>query len=198
MTPQAALTDDILLWNRFRQGDDVALGQLMKRHFSALYNYGCQCCQQPDLVDDLVQELFFSLWQNRHELPDVRYVKTYLLKTLRNRLIDALRRPNRLLLRDEWDERDLFEGEFVIERQQLEEEQQQAKHIQQLVGKLTKRQREAIHLRFYQNLTNEEIATFLQISRPAAANLISTALIYLRRHWGSVSTMFLNAVVHFL
>ena len=186
-------TDDLLLWTRFRQGDDVALGQLMQRHFSGLYQYGCSFCQKPELVDDTIQELFLDLWQRRATLSDVNYVRTYLLAALRNRLLDVLRRPNRMILRDTWTDGDLgFEGVFVIENQLLEEEQQQTILLQHLLRKLTKRQREAIYLRFYQNLDNEAIAALMQITRPAAANLISTALIQLRKHWGSIIPLIIN------
>lgn len=189
MAVSTAASEDILLWNRFRQGNDVALGQLMQRHFSALYHYGCSFCQRPDLVDDTIQELFFDLWNERAKLPVVSYVKTYLLSALRNRLIDTLRRSNKLLLRDEWTDNELgFEGEFVIESQLLDEEQQQIIHLQRLLKQLTKRQREVIYLRFHQNLTNEAIAEMMQISRPAVANLLSTALTQLRKHWGIITS----------
>ena len=138
MALNASSTNDNLLWNRFRQGEDVALGQLMQRHFSALYHYGCSFCQKPELVDDAIQELFFDLWQSRATLPEVHYVKTYLLSVLRNRLTNELRRPNRFLLRDEWTNQGLdFESEFIIESQLIEDDQQQTRTIQRPLEQLT-------------------------------------------------------------
>lgn len=186
MTNPLLQADDQTCWTQFRQGNDVALGQLMTRHVAALYHYGCTFCGKPDLVDDTIQDVFFDLWQQRHRLPDVVYVKTYLLTTLRNRLTDTLRRPNRLLLRDEWSDADLFTGEFLLESQVIEEEQAQTRQIQQLLAQLTKRQREALYLRFYQGLDNEAIADLMQVSKPAVANLISTALVRMRQQWGTL------------
>ena len=193
MVLSASSTSDNLLWNRFRRGEDLALGQLMQRHFSSLYNYGCSFCQKPELVDDTIQELFFDLWQDRATLPEVQYVKTYLLSALRNRLTNELRRPNRFQLRDEWTDQGLgFDSEFVIERELIEDDQQQTQTIQRLIAQLTKRQREVIYLRFYQNLDNEAIADLMHISRPAAANLISTALTQLRKHWGTFTILLVS------
>ena len=193
------LDEDILLWNRFRQGDDVALGKLMQRYFSALYEYGCSFSRRPELVDDTIQELFFDLWQRRDRLSNVTRVQSYLLVSLRNRLVASLRKPGQWLLRDELTEDEVgFEGEFVIESQLVEEDESQTQALQQLLGQLSKRQREAIYLRFYQNLDNESIADLMRISRPAVSNLISTAITQLRKHWGNIISLFISAFTYFL
>ena len=179
--------DDRTYWNQFRLGNDVALGQLMNRHYVTLYQYGCSFSNRSDLVDDVIQDLFYSFWNRRTDLPDVVYVKTYLLKALRNRLIDSMRKPNRMMWPTDMDlnETDLFAGGFIIEQQLIDDEQQQeqTKQLQQLVGRLTKRQREVIYLRFYQDLDNEAIAELMRVNRQSVANLISSALLRIRQNW---------------
>lgn len=179
--------DDITCWNQFRLGNDLALGQLMKMYYAALYQYGCSFSNRPDLVDDVIQDLFYSFWNRRAHLPDVIYVKTYLLSALRNRLIDILRKPNRMIRTSDtdWNETDLFAGGFIIEKQLIDDEQQQeqTQQLQKLVEKLSKRQREVIYLRFYQDLDNEAIAELMQVNRQSVANLISSALLRIRQNW---------------
>lgn len=190
--------NDITCWNQFRQGDDVALGQLMNRYYAALYQYGCSFSNRPDLVDDVIQDLFYSFWNRRTELPDVIYLKTYLLSALRNRLIDILRKPNRMVRQTDidWNETDLFAGGFVIEQQLIDDErqQEQTKQLQQLVGRLSKRQREVIYLRFYQDLDNEAIAKLMQVNRQSVANLISSAVLRIRQNWRTICLLFVSLV----
>lgn len=193
--------DDVACWNQFRLGDDLALGQLMKMYYAALYQYGCSYSNRPDLVDDVIQDLFYSFWNRRSDLPDVIYVKTYLLSALRNRLIDILRKPNRMIQYSDtdWNETDLFAGGFIIEQQLIDEEQQQeqTQQLQQLVGRLSKRQREVIYLRFYQDLDNEAIAELMQVNRQSVANLISSALLRIRQNWRTCCLLLASLLGHF-
>jgi DNA-directed RNA polymerase specialized sigma24 family protein len=46
---------------------------------------------------------------------------------------------------------------------------------------LTKRQRQAVHLKFFENLKNEEIAERMSIGTEAVYNLISKSLVVLRK-----------------
>ena len=190
-----AFADDKHRWTSLRQNSEQALDALMRVHYPALYQYGCTFCRQPDLVRDVIQDLFFDLWQHRDRLPDVTYVRTYLLTALRNRLINSLQRNARLSLRGDWAETDrsLFAGEFTVEMQLIadEQEQEQTRRLQQELSRLSKRQREVIYLRFYQELDNESIASLMQLNRQSVANLISGAIQRLRVGWGAVVSLVL-------
>jgi RNA polymerase sigma factor (sigma-70 family) len=54
---------------------------------------------------------------------------------------------------------------------------------------LTKRQREAVRLKFYHNLKNEEIAQQMSIKVEAVYNLISKSLVVLKKSYHRVSTL---------
>jgi DNA-directed RNA polymerase specialized sigma subunit len=49
--------------------------------------------------------------------------------------------------------------------------------------KLTKRQQEILHLRFFENLSNAQIADVLNISEPSVYNLLSISLKLFRNYW---------------
>lgn len=191
MSTTRFLASDTDCWNHFRQGNDVALGQLMTRHFAALYQYGCSFCRQTDLVDDTIQDLFYDLWLKRNTLPDVTYVKTYLFSALRNRLIDVLRQHQPIT--GDLSEAVEFAGAYLIESQLIdaEQQQQQSWRLQRILATLTKRQREAIYLRFYEDMDNETIAVLMGLSRPAVANLISVAIRQLRQSWSALISLLL-------
>lgn len=180
---QPAITDEYsLLWNRFKNGDSVAFGQLMTQHYKLLYNYATKFSKDSAFVEDCLQEVFLDLWYNRDNLSATVFVKAYLLTAVRNRLLKALRRTNFFQPID-----DLTFSADAVERpvEELliagEHQEEQIRHLQCSILQLTPRQQEIIYLRFYQHLNHDEIAQLLKISRPAVANLLSISLKELRK-----------------
>jgi DNA-directed RNA polymerase specialized sigma24 family protein len=53
--------------------------------------------------------------------------------------------------------------------------------------KLSKRQREAIYLRFHQEMEYEDIAGIMAINYHSAVNLVYEALKFLRKNWFLIS-----------
>jgi RNA polymerase sigma factor (sigma-70 family) len=78
---------NIKLWQRFKAGDAEALGQLAQTHYRALYNYATKFSSDPDFIRDSIQELYLELWERRNFLSETAFVKSYLLKALRHKLI---------------------------------------------------------------------------------------------------------------
>ena len=54
--------------------------------------------------------------------------------------------------------------------------------LHQALDKLPRRQREAVHLRYFQNMSNEEISTLMQINIQSVYNLIFGAMSNLKRY----------------
>ncbi len=86
MNASELLDDNLLLWDKFLQGDACAFGELMHRHYRDLFNYGTRFTKDKELVKDCIQDLFLSLWKNRLTLSRTEFVKYYLLKSLRRKL----------------------------------------------------------------------------------------------------------------
>ena len=166
-------------WAAFVQGDELAYAQLYKCYFSELYNYGVKLCRQPDFVKDCIHDLFIDLWKQRKKPPRVTTIKPYLLKALRNIILKAQVRKSR------WQAVSAsytFEIEpsaeaIMIDRQISQEQQQQ---LYEALNTLTQRQREAVFLKFYSQLSYEEVANVLGISTKATYKLMARAIALLR------------------
>ena len=78
-----------------------------------------------------------------------------------------------------------FVGEFSIEAQiiQRETDEHQLKKLSQVLNKLTKREREVIYLKFYQEMDYEQIAALMSINYQSVRNLIHTAISQLKKAW---------------
>lgn len=164
----------------FMRGDELAYGQLYERYFPELYNYGVKLCGAPDFAKDCIHDLFIDLWKKRKKHSSVTSIKPYLFKALRNIILKAQNH------RPRFQSIDLayhFEIEPSLEttmiNQQADQAQQQQLHS--ALETLTQRQREAVFLKFYSQLTYDEIASLLGISNKATYKLMARAIDILRQ-----------------
>jgi len=87
-----AVASDQELYEAMRQGDDLSLRTLMERHSGMAHAVCRNIVGDEAEADDVVQEVFFSLWKRGGWTPgDVRFT-TWLHRVLINRAIDHRRR----------------------------------------------------------------------------------------------------------
>ena len=179
MHPIHLQKSDKELWDLLRQNNKTAFSLLYKRHIKALIQFGRKLTTDQELIKDQLQELFVEIWNKRSSLVEVEQVKIYLIKALRYKLLRAISKSNKSqvyrledLLTD-FSELDLMEEEVSQERKKL---------IKIQLQQLPERQREVIHLRYYQNLKNEEIAEIININYQSVANLLHRALTKLKKN----------------
>lgn len=182
MTQASSQADlDETLWQQFIAGNDAAFETLFKRHYPKLYQYGRKYSRDDEFVKDTIQELFTDLWSHRSRLRPTASVRHYLYKSLRRKM---------LRLKSGWPETTpiaeddasfiltLSPEQLFLNDEFAAEQQQQVAHW---LSFLTPRQREAIYLRFYHEMSYEEMASVLDVENHTARNLIYEALKLLRK-----------------
>ncbi|HWB91393.1 MAG TPA: sigma-70 family RNA polymerase sigma factor [Puia sp.] len=177
------LDEDLLLWNRFRNGDADAFSGLMRAHYQDLYSYGTRFTGDEGLVKDCIQDLFLTLWVNRLSISETSFVKYYLLKSLRHNLTRAISRSRHFNHPGEGHFEHLFNGAQPLENDLIREEHlaELARKMRKVLAGLTRRQQEVIYLRFYMDADVEEIAEIMSLNRQSVYNLLHDALRKLRR-----------------
>lgn len=178
------ILDEKRQWQQVKEGNQVAFRQLHQQHLRFLLNYGLRLHGTLSTVEDTVQELFMELWQHRHTLTEPESVRFYLLKCLRNKLSRQYRRDQPFV--SGWDT--VPEPLFLVEpsaEQRLidltnDEELRQLVH--QAMASLTPRQREILYLRYFNDLTYEEICDVMGITYQTARTQMYQALKNLRHH----------------
>lgn len=182
--------DEQILWKTFLEGNRSSFEAIFNRCYKALFQYGYKITQEQELVDDCIQDLFFELWAGRDRLDEVGSVRGYLFRALRYKLLRATKKDTRFSHLDE-DHSEHWEGSH--ESQLILEEQNDAiqKRLSHFMEQLSPRQREAISLRFHNQMGYEEISDVMSISYPAAVNLIYKSLKYLRENMISLPGLLL-------
>ena len=133
-----------------------------------------------NLCEDAIHDVFCTLYLKRKELTDVCSLPSYLFRAFRNNMLNVWRKHSKL------SETDINRLPFTTEVTVLdtiidEEEKSDIKEIvEDLLNTLTDRQREAIYLRYMQNLSYEEIAELLDISPGSVRKLGYRAIMCLR------------------
>lgn len=177
--------NDTALWQGFRADDRSAFERLLEIHYTSLLNYGLRISSDRELVKDCLHDLFVDLWNRRGKLPEVQALKPYLLVAFRRRLIKESSRNqwfrNAGKVTDDYD----FEVQFNIENYLIHNEvrHESLVRLKSNLEKLTKRQREVIYLRFYQEMDYEDIAQSLKINYHSVVNLMYEGMKLLRKNW---------------
>jgi RNA polymerase sigma factor (sigma-70 family) len=172
---------EVDIWKSFLQGDKAALKQLMQVYYKPLFHYGSKYSEDAELVKDCIQELFIGLWDRRMRLSVAVNPKPYLMASLRRALHRKLQSESRLL-KYKAAGSDYFNLELSIEQKMIDSESLQlvVKRIAEAMAKLPKRQKEVIYLKFFQNLSREEIAKVMGNNPQTVSNLLQLALKKLR------------------
>lgn len=178
-------SSESLLWQRFRSGEEAALEELMLKNFQLLFRYGTKYSRNDAYIKDCIQDLFLELWSRRQFLSENIAIKPYLMASLR-------RRMHRGLSAQKWispDAIDLdnscFEVEFSVEDSLIREETTQAiaHEIKMHLEQLPKRQKEVVYLKFFEDLSRDEIAEVMGIHSQSVSNLLQAAFKQMKVGW---------------
>ncbi len=171
---------DEKIWNAFRNNNMEAFAVIYYRFFSVLLQKGLQISTNRELVKDCIHDLFVEIWKNKMNLSTPVSVRAYLIASIQRKIIRQMKK-----LRSQQTEMKVLPTEIVFskEDQIISEQIIQDQHyrVNRAVDTLTKRQKEAIQLKFYSNLSYEEIAGLMKISTDSIYNLISKAIIALQQ-----------------
>lgn len=176
-----ATSSDEMVWTAFQEGDIEALASLYNRYSKFLMAYGYKISVDKDLVKDCIHDLFVEIWNNRLNLAVPRSVKAYLLICTQRKVIRYRKRKRaaQIEVKELPDTQlvDSKEDQLISDQRYLD--QQNA--LKLAIGNLTKRQQEAIYLKFYANLSYEEIVGVMNISADSIYNLVSKAIDILQK-----------------
>jgi RNA polymerase sigma factor (sigma-70 family) len=173
--------DDVQLWLAYKSGNEKALIFIYQHHYQPLYRYGFKISGDKDLTKDCIHDIFTDLWLNRQKMKEVHHIRAYLIKYMRwhlgkkiiedRRFIDFDKRPGS---KDEME----FSYESLLVNEQINREKREKLNL--TLQKLSKRQQEVIYLRFYNDLSYEQIAEVMSLNYQSVRNLLHEAVKVLR------------------
>lgn len=184
--------DENKIWGEFKNGSREALAQLFNYYYNSLYQYGYKLISNKEIVKDAIQDLFLTLWSHKNTISKPNSIKSYLLFSLRRRIFRIIsQEKSKHKLENEYLEEsfnDFINIDILIINLEIEEKKKL--QIQNAIKQLSKRHREALYLKFYDNLYMDEISEIMNINRQSVYNLIYESLKSLKKHINSVHEIF--------
>ncbi len=170
----------LIFLQAYQQGDDTAFSHLYNMYVNMMLNYGRCLTRDTELIKDCIQDVFVRLL-NRKSPPQVSKIGAYLIVSLRNRLVDEFRKQafSTDTPADELLEKRVTEG---VESGYIATEQEHyaRKHAQNMLDKLTPRQREAFQMYFIEERKYTEICEVMQMNYHSVRNLVHRGMLRLR------------------
>ena len=166
---------------QFSSGDDRAYAELYDMYVQMLYNYGLKLTSDQELLKDCIHDVLVKLYMKRNDKSVINNLSSYLLISLKNRLVDEFRRqtftnPNEV---ETYDYRQAAED---VERDYLCQERRtvQSAQVAYLMKHLTRRQRQAITLYYLEERKYAEICSIMKMNYHSVRNLMHRGMLKLR------------------
>ena len=156
----------------FQNGSTEAFDEIFHRYSPRLYGFLRKKNSDASLAEDVFQATFQKLHQNRSRYDPALPFSGWIFTICRNALYDHLRRQQRRREAPSEHYEVLLEGAST---QTLEETDSL-----EILERLPSTQKQAVELRYYENLPFEEIALRLNTSSANARQLVSRAIRKLR------------------
>lgn len=177
-----ARRSDRELITSLRNGDRGALAELFERNYDHLLHYGIRIKGDQSMVEECVQELFIYLYEYSDRIGNVQQVRAYLFKSLRRRVLQKTYAEGK---QEERRSQMLDRADMTFYLQDIDgaldtDERTRTVLLQEL-NKLPWRQREAVYLRYFNQLSTKEIAEIMGAANQTVLNTLYQALKNLRK-----------------
>ena len=158
---------------------DDALFSIMTLYYKDLFRYGIRLTADVENTKDIVNQFFLHAWEQREKFVAAENIKAYLLVSFKRFLINHLRKSFPFKNIADYPEEPMehsYEDYIIC----FEENEALKKALYESLQLLPGRQKELLVLRFYDNMSYEEIAEKNSLSIRTVYNKIHLALKRLR------------------
>ena len=170
------------LWNKLRSGDSQALEKIYRTYFDELYRYGKSYTKDLNTIEDCIQEMFIDIWNTRARLSETDAIKPYLYVTLKRRLFQATKKSKKISTKEIGDMH--FGAELAIDQIMINNETtaEQNGSLHRAFKELSDRQKEILYLKYYADMSYDEISEIMDLNYQSARNLVSRAILKLSKY----------------
>ena len=181
--PGVTLDDDEAV-RRMKSGDIGGLEILVRRYQVRAVRAAFLVTQDEPLAEDVVQDAFIQLHQRIHQFDDRRPLEPYLMRSVINGALNAMRRERKSTSLDA----DPGPLEHRLQTASVETEveiAEQAREVLDALSQLPPRQRAVIAQRYYLGWSEQEMAQALEAPPGTIKWLLHAARLRLRELLGS-------------
>lgn len=176
--------NDIDLVKRLQESEEEALTIIYKEYWEIMYLAAYNLVKDRSVCEDIVQEVFISLWQRRAKLQIKVSLKSYLYTSTVYKVYDHFDKNKKMLKGELFDN---FENKIETSNPETKLMHQELIHLlDSIIDTLPDKCKEVYKLSRENMLSNKEIAEQLNISQRTVEGHISKALKILKESLGVV------------
>lgn len=167
----------VLAIGRWRED---ALAEAYRRHAGASFALARRLLADPQLAEEVLQEVFLRLWHRPDRFdPERGSLRSYLLAQTHGRAVDLLRSETSRRKREERDARETADSGPDIEREVID--LTVAERMKNIVASLPTDERQAIELAYFGGHTYRQVAVLLDAPEGTVKSRIRSGLRRMRR-----------------
>lgn len=176
---------DSLLVEKYREGNQYALSELIKRHESRIYAFINSKTKNREISNDIFQETFIKVirtLKNDSYKEEEKFL-SWVLRISYNLIVDHYRKAKKMPMSRDTEEISVFskmsdnslniEDKIILNQLEVD--------FEKLIGELVENQKEVVMMKIYYNMTFKEIAEEKEISINTALGRMRYAIINMRK-----------------
>lgn len=185
-----SIFSDTELMALVRENDEHAFHEIYQRFFPVLYMHALKRIADAELVKDLLQDIFTSIWKNRKTLQIQQSVSAYIYAAVRFKVINIYQQQQQVTkyldsLADFMNREEPVQADFLVRQKDL------SSLIEQEVAQLPPGMRRIFMMSRFEQLSHKEIAASLELSEQTVKTQVKKALRILRKRLPLFSFLFL-------
>jgi len=164
--------DEYALIEAFQTGDEFAFVGIYNRYKGPVYSFCYKMLLDSDAAQDVMQETFLRIYENRDRLLKTSAFKSWLFTIARNQCLNSIRRRSKHVGLETEPTQYLVSQDTPFSKM---EKREQIEYVAKFLEALKPDYREILILREYQNLSYDEIAAVTRTSVSAVKSRLFKA-----------------------
>jgi RNA polymerase sigma-70 factor (ECF subfamily) len=178
---QETLRSELELWQKICQGDKEAFSSLFNSFYQQLYQFAGRFINDAGIAENIVQDIFATLWIQREQLQITSGLKSYLYIAVKNRALTYRKRNLRYI---SYEPTDMQKADAAASPEDIYFEHELQTAVHQAIARLPNKCRQVYIMKRYDNLHYVEIAEILNISVNTVKTQLQRALTSLVKQLG--------------
>ena len=171
---------------KIRSSNTAAFESLFNFYCQKLINFSRRYVWDKQTAENIVQDIFLKIWQNRNTLDPSKMIKTYLFTAVKNESLKHLRHAD---VHKRWAEFISLSQDSAIDPEKTLSENETKKEIENAISSLPEKCREIFTMNKFDKLKYREIAEILNISVKTVETQMGRALKKLREKLKTIITL---------
>lgn len=161
------------------QGSEYAFTQLFDHYRNGIFGIALKFLKSPLLAEEVVQDVFLKIWLKRQDLNHVQNIEAYIITMARNLILDRLKK---LAYEVAAKEELARQPAHINDTDHRLRQQQYEQLLRQAVNLLPPQQKQVYQLAKQEQMSYQDIADKMQLSRLTVKTHMAKALQFIRHY----------------